>query len=64
MKKAQIPKFNDKQEGEYAKIWLEEVEMYFSMENLSTKTKTMWATYNFLDIVLEWWNAYKIEHGV
>lgn len=34
------------------------------MKNLSTETKTKWATYNFQDIALEWWNTYKIEHGV
>ena len=34
------------------------------MKNLSIETKIIWATYNFLDIAFEWWNAYKIEHGV
>jgi len=24
----------------------------------------MWATYNFQDIAIEWWNAYNVEHGV
>jgi len=34
------------------------------MKNLSPKIKTMWATYKFQEIALEWWNGYKIEHGI
>jgi len=34
------------------------------MKNISPKTKIMWATYNFQDVALKWWNAYKIEHGI
>jgi len=45
-------------------VWLEEEETYFLMKKLSPKTKIIWATYNFQDVALEWWNAYKIEHGI
>lgn len=31
------------------------------MKNLSPKTKIVWATHNFKDIALEWWNSYKVE---
>jgi len=34
------------------------------MKNLSPKTKTIWATYNFQDISLKWWNAHKVEHEI
>lgn len=64
LKKAQIPKFNGKHEHEHAKVWLEGVKTYFSMKNLSLETNTMWATYNFQDVSLEWWNAYKIKHRI
>ena len=64
LKKAQIPKFNGKHDGEHAEVWLEEAKTYFSMNNLLLETKTMSVTYKFQDISFEWWNAYKVEHGI
>lgn len=64
LKKLQVPTFNGKQGEKATEDWLEKMETYFSVKNISSEAQTAWATINFSGPSLQWWKSYKAQQKI